>query len=51
MKSERRWVKSCKVVDFPLEDLDLREWLRDPDVKKSTKYSCFAIAVSFKHRC
>ncbi|VDK88939.1 unnamed protein product [Litomosoides sigmodontis] len=44
VKSERRWIKSCKVVDFPLENLDLREWLRDPDFKKSTKYSCFAIA-------
>ncbi|OZC06417.1 hypothetical protein X798_06597 [Onchocerca flexuosa] len=44
VKSERRWMKSCKVVDFPLENLDLREWLRDPDIKTSTKYSCFAIA-------
>ncbi|VDK72817.1 unnamed protein product [Onchocerca ochengi] len=44
VKSERRWMKSCKVVDFPLENLDLREWLRDPDVKTSTKYNCFAIA-------
>ncbi|MCP9258936.1 Ubiquitin carboxyl-terminal hydrolase 32 [Dirofilaria immitis] len=44
MKSERRWMKSCKVVDFPLENLDLKEWLRDPDIKTSTKYSCFAIA-------
>ncbi|VDM98335.1 unnamed protein product [Thelazia callipaeda] len=44
VKSERKWMKSCKVVDFPLENLDLREWLPDPNVKTSTVYNCFAIA-------
>lgn len=39
-------MKSSKVVDFPLENLDLREWLRDLDTKVQTKYNCFAIAVT-----
>lgn len=43
--AERRWMKSSKVVDFPLWDLDLSQWVLDQDAFDSAKYNCFAIAV------
>uniref|UniRef100_A0A915CDK1 ubiquitinyl hydrolase 1 n=1 Tax=Parascaris univalens TaxID=6257 RepID=A0A915CDK1_PARUN len=42
--AERRWMKSSKVVDFPLWDLDLSEWVLDQDAFDGAKYNCFAIA-------
>ncbi|VDM41597.1 unnamed protein product [Toxocara canis] len=42
--SERRWMKSSKVVDFPLWDLDLSQWVLDPEASDNAKYNCFAIA-------
>lgn len=44
VETDRRWVKSCKVVDFPLSELDLSEWCLNPDTVDRSKYSCFAIA-------
>lgn len=42
--SDRRWMKSCQVVDFPLQGLDLSQWRLDSDAHESAKYNCFAIA-------
>lgn len=44
VESERRWMKSCKVVDFPLHDLDLSEWSLGPKSLERFRYNCFAIA-------
>ncbi|MFH4973487.1 hypothetical protein AB6A40_000196 [Gnathostoma spinigerum] len=44
VETEKRWVKSYKVVDFPLRNLDLSEWSRGNYRPDKAVYNCFAIA-------
>jgi len=46
IEDDRRWMKSCKVVDFPLDLLDLSEFVvSSRDDNLPLQYDCFAIAV------
>lgn len=47
MESSKTWIKSSKVVDFPIQHLDLKEWSSNIESSRSTVYNCFAIAVGF----
>uniref|UniRef100_A0A914VS44 ubiquitinyl hydrolase 1 n=1 Tax=Plectus sambesii TaxID=2011161 RepID=A0A914VS44_9BILA len=43
VEKDRRWVKSLKLIDFPLHNFDPSEFIVNSE-DKHLKYNCFAMA-------